>query len=136
MSEGAGAMSEDLRLRITAIRTVGVPVRDQDRALDFYVGTLGLEKQMDAPVPQLGGRWIVVAPPEQGATIALLPEREDVPAGIETGIRLGTEDAEADHASLGAAGVDVGELLRWEGIPPMFTVRDPDGNGLEIVEDW
>jgi lactoylglutathione lyase len=131
MSEGAGAMSEDLRLRITAIRTVGVPVRDQDRALDFYVGTLGLEKQMDAPVPQ-----IVVAPPEQGATIALLPEREDVPAGIETGIRLGTEDAEADHASLGAAGVDVGELLRWEGIPPMFTVRDPDGNGLEIVEDW
>jgi lactoylglutathione lyase len=129
-------MSEDLRLRITAIRTVGVPVRDQDRALDFYVGTLGLEKQMDATVPQLGGRWIVVAPPEQGATIALLPEREDVPAGIETGIRLGTEDAEADHASLGAAGVDLGELLRWEDVPPMFTVRDPDGNGLEIVEDW
>jgi lactoylglutathione lyase len=129
-------MSEELTTRITAIRTVGVPVRDQDRALDFYVGTLGLEKQMDAPVPQLGGRWIVVAPPEQGATIALLPEREDVPAGIETGIRLGTEDAEADHAALGAAGVDVGELLRWEGVPPMFTVRDPDGNGLEIVEDW
>jgi lactoylglutathione lyase len=129
-------MSADATTRITAIRTVGVPVRDQDRALDFYVGILGLEKHMDAPVPQLGGRWIVVAPPEQGATIALLPEREDVPAGIETGIRLGTQDAEADHASLGAAGVDVGELLRWEGVPPMFAVRDPDGNGLEIVEDW
>jgi lactoylglutathione lyase len=138
MSDGGKGetMSEDITTRITAVRTVGVPVRDQDRALDFYVGTLGLEKQMDAPVPQLGGRWIVVAPPEQGATIALLPEREDVPAGIETGIRLGTEDAEADHAALGAAGVDVGELLRWEGVPPMFTVRDPDGNGLEIVEDW
>jgi lactoylglutathione lyase len=128
-------MSGERRTRITAIRTVGIPVRDQDRALDFYVGTLGLEKRMDAPVPELGGRWIVVAPPDPGATIALIPEREDVPAGVETGIRLGTEDAEADHASLRAAGADVGELLRWEGVPPMFTLRDPDGNGLEIVED-
>jgi hypothetical protein len=33
-----------------------------------------------------------------------------------------------------ARGVDVGELLRWEGVPPMFAFRDPDGNGLEIVE--
>jgi lactoylglutathione lyase len=128
-------MSGERRTRITAIRTVGIPVRDQDRALDFYVGTLGLEKRMDAPVPELGGRWIVVAPPDPGATIALIPEREDVPAGVETGIRLGTEDAEADHATLRAAGADVGELLRWEGVPPMFTLRDPDGNGLEIVED-
>jgi lactoylglutathione lyase len=128
-------MSGERRTRITAIRTVGIPVRDQDRALDFYIGTLGLEKRMDAPVPELGGRWIVVAPPDPGATIALIPEREDVPAGVETGIRLGTEDAEADHASLRAAGADVGELLRWEGVPPMFTLRDPDGNGLEIVED-
>lgn len=128
-------MSGERRTRITAIRTVGIPVRDQDRALDFYVETLGLEKRMDAPVPELGGRWIVVAPPDPGATIALIPEREDVPAGVETGIRLGTEDAEADHASLRAAGADVGELLRWEGVPPMFTLRDPDGNGLEIVED-
>jgi lactoylglutathione lyase len=128
-------MNEDVRSRITAVRTVGVPVRDQDRALEFYVGTLGLEKQMDAPVPQLGGRWIVLAPPESGATIALIPEHEGVPAGIETGIRLGSEDAEADHARLRAAGVDVGELLRWEGVPPMFALRDPDGNGLEVRED-
>jgi len=33
-----------------------------------------------------------------------------------------------------ARGVDVDELLRWEGVPPMFAFRDPDGNGLEIVE--
>jgi lactoylglutathione lyase len=128
-------MSGHVTTRITGLRTVGIPVRDQDRALEFYVRTLGLEKRTDAPVPQLGGRWIVVAPPESGATIALIPEREGVPAGVETGIRLGTADAEADHASLRAAGADVGELLRWEGVPPMFTLRDPDGNGLEIVED-
>jgi hypothetical protein len=32
-------------------------------------------------------------------------------------------------------GADVGELLRWPGVPAMFSLRDPDGNGLEIVEE-
>ncbi|MFY9928581.1 MAG: hypothetical protein WAK82_11310 [Streptosporangiaceae bacterium] len=34
------------------MRTVGVPVTDQGAALDFYVGTLGFEKRLDA---DLGG---------------------------------------------------------------------------------
>jgi len=25
-------------------------------------------------------------------------------------------------------------VLRWPGVPPMFAFRDPDGNGMEIVE--
>jgi catechol 2,3-dioxygenase-like lactoylglutathione lyase family enzyme len=25
-------------------------------------------------------------------------------------------------------------VLRWPGVPPMFAFRDPDGNGLEIIE--
>jgi lactoylglutathione lyase len=36
--------------RITGIRTVGVPVADQDRALAFYIETLGFEKRLDVPV--------------------------------------------------------------------------------------
>lgn len=57
-------MSEETKkTRITGVRTIGVPVTDQDKALEFYVGTLGFEKQLDAPVEQLGGRWIEVAPP-------------------------------------------------------------------------
>jgi lactoylglutathione lyase len=124
----------DTDTKITAVSTVGIPVTDQDRALAFYVGTLGLEKRMDAPVPQLGGRWIVVAPAGSATTLALVPEREDAPSGVETGIRLATEDAAAAHMSLRSAGAEVGELLRWEGVPPMFALRDPDGNGLEVVE--
>lgn len=67
-------------------------------------------------------------------SIALVPAGEELPAGVETGIRLTTEDAAALHADLLARGVDADELLRWEGIPPMFAFRDQDGNGLEIVE--
>jgi len=55
--------------------------------------------------------------------------------GLDTGIRLATGGAEADHADLLAAGVDVDpEIMRWPGVPPMFTLRDPDGNRLVIVE--
>jgi lactoylglutathione lyase len=60
--------------------------------------------------------------------------REGLPAGVETGIRCSTPDAAAVHAYLRDQGVDVGELLRWEGVPAMFAFHDQDGNGLEIVE--
>jgi lactoylglutathione lyase len=119
---------------IDGILTIGVPVTDQDRALDFYLGRLGLEKRRDYPVPQFGGRWIEVAPPSAAVTIALVPAREDAPAGVQTGIRLKTGDAAAVHGRLQAGGVEVGELLRWPGVPPMFVVHDQDGNRLEIVE--
>jgi lactoylglutathione lyase len=127
-------MSEQRTSTVTGIRTVGVPVSDQDRALDFYVGTLGLEKRLDAPLDQLGGRWIEVGPAGGGTTVALILANKDLPAGVETGIRLTTEDATAFHAQLASRGVEVDELLLWEGIPPMFSFRDPDGNGLEMVQ--
>jgi catechol 2,3-dioxygenase-like lactoylglutathione lyase family enzyme len=119
---------------ITGIGAVGVPVTDQDRAVEFYVGVLGLEKRLDAPVEQLGGRWIEVGPPGSATTIALVPARPGSTAGRETEIRVTTKDAAALHQELRARGVDVDELLRWEGVPPMFALRDPDGNGLEVVE--
>jgi len=41
----------------------------------------------------------------------------------------------ATMVALRANGIDADEILRWEGVPPMFAFRDQDGNGLEIVED-
>jgi lactoylglutathione lyase len=127
-------MNEETTRRITGVYTVGVPVTDQDRALAFYVDTLGLDKRTDVPVEQLGGRWIEVAPPDAPVTIALVPERDGIPSGVETGIRLTTADADAAHADLEIRGVDVDEMLRWPEAPAMFALRDQDGNGLEIVE--
>jgi catechol 2,3-dioxygenase-like lactoylglutathione lyase family enzyme len=119
---------------ITGVYTVGVPVADQDRALAFYVDTLGLEKRVDMPLEQFAGRWIEVAPPGAPVSIALVPQRDGVPSGVETGIRLTTGDADAMHADLQSRGVDVGEMLRWPEAPAMFAIRDQDGNGLEVIE--
>jgi len=119
---------------VVAIPVVGIPVCDQDSALTFYTETLGLQKQLDIALPQFGGRWITVAPAGSATSIALVPASEKSPAGVETGIRLATAAAAAMHEHLKRQQVTVGELLRWEGVPPMFAFRDPDGNGLEIVQ--
>ena len=121
------------RTGISGVRTVAVPVGDQDRAVEFYVERLGLELRVDAPLAELGGRWIEVAPPGSATTVALVPASDGAPAGVDTGIRLSADDATVLHRELVERGVAVGELLAWDGVPPMFTLRDPDGNQLVVV---
>jgi len=124
------------KLKLTQVGRVCVTVADTDRALDFYVGALGLAKVVDVPMgPNM--RWVEVAIPGAPTTIALAPPPEGRPAGgSQTGICLDTKDVDGDHAALKAAGVDVdAEVSRMGGpVPPMFWVRDPDGNSLIVVE--
>jgi len=93
-------MSEtESRTRITHVGTIGVPVTDQDRALEFYLEKLGFEKRMDFAYGH-GARWVEVAPPGAATTIALMRPSERAPTGIDTQVRFTTEDAKADHADL------------------------------------
>jgi catechol 2,3-dioxygenase-like lactoylglutathione lyase family enzyme len=89
---------------ITQVRTIAVPTTDQTRSLAFYTDVLGFDKTLDAPFGP-GQRWIEVTPPGGGTTIAL-PPRGDAPVGVDTGIRLQTDDAAADHDALTAAGAE------------------------------
>src|SRR5215468_5875038 len=98
-------MTDQASTHISAIGTVGVPVSDPDRALTFYGGTLGFEVRLDAPFGG-GMRWIEVAPPGAATTVALTPPRQNgETGGVDTGIRLSTTDADADHAELASRGV-------------------------------
>ena len=128
--------STKTKLNVHVVGRVCVTVADTDRALDFYVGTLGFEKVVDEPMGP-GMRWVEVKPHGHETNIALAPPPEGKSAGgAETGIILDTTDVDADHATLKAAGVDVDdEVSRYGGaVPPMFWLRDPDGNSLIIVE--
>jgi catechol 2,3-dioxygenase-like lactoylglutathione lyase family enzyme len=120
------------KTHITGIRTVSVPVDDQDAALTFYVEVLGFTKLRDNPTPG-GGRWIELAPGDPDVVITLEPAARGVSRG-QIGIRFTTDDAEAAQAALRDAGVDTDEILRWPGVPPMFAFRDPDGNAFSITE--
>jgi predicted enzyme related to lactoylglutathione lyase len=121
------------RTKIRDVGGVAVPVADQERALRFYSEKLGLEIRLDVPMGD-GGRWLHVAPPGGRVLVALVAAGEGNPVGVDTGITFSTDDAEADHASLAWGGVDTDPLLRWPGTPLMFSLRDPDGNQLKIME--
>jgi lactoylglutathione lyase len=119
---------------IDDVRTIGINVANQANAIDFYVTTLGFEKRLDAPIsPTM--RWVEVAPPGATTSIALQANDGTAGVGVDTGIRFTVPDAEAELAAMRARGVNVGELLRWEGVPPMYTFDDPDGNRFYIVEE-
>ena len=124
------------KLNIDTVGRVCVTVGDTDRAIDFYVDTLGFEKVVDVPMGP-GMRWVEVALPGTKTTIALAPPPEGQQAGgSQTGICLDTSDVDADHGALKDAGIDVDdEVTRWGGpVPPMFWLRDPDGNSLIVVQ--
>lgn len=93
---------------------------------------LGFEKKLDTSYGA-GERWVDVAPPAGTTTIALVQAPRGEHTGVDTQIRLMTENAEATFTSLRAAGVKTdNEILRRP--IPMFAFKDPDGNRLVIVE--
>jgi len=119
---------------ITDVRTIGINISNQDEALAFYVNTLGVEVRLDAAIsPTM--RWIEVAPPCAGTSIALNAPEDGSAVGTDTGVRFTVPDAAAEHAAMRQRGVDVGELLRWEDIPLMYAFDDPDGNRFYVVEE-
>ncbi len=117
----------------TKVLSVSIPVADQDAALAFYTEVLGCELRYDVEVWP-GARMIEVVPPGSQVGLVLLPPDSPLPMAV----RLGTTDADAAHALLSSTeGVVLhnAEVLRWEGVPPMFHFSDPDGNGLVYLED-
>jgi catechol 2,3-dioxygenase-like lactoylglutathione lyase family enzyme len=123
------------KTRVSKIATVIMPVTDQDRQIEFYTDKLGLKKRVDIP---FGGkyRWVEVAAGDAETTIALAPPPDGKSTGnTETGISLYTEDIDAYHSELKANGVDVDPEVSRLGdpVPPMFWLRDLEGNTLMVV---
>ena len=128
-------MTSSTKTRVNKVGTVVIPVSDQERAIEFYVGALGFEKRTDVPFGD-GLRWVEVAPGDAVTTIALAPPPPGTPTGNrETGIGLQTDEIDAFHAELKASGVDVDPEVSRMGdpVPPLFWLRDPEGNSLMVV---
>jgi catechol 2,3-dioxygenase-like lactoylglutathione lyase family enzyme len=125
------------KTRVSKVATVVIPVADQDRQIEFYVDKLGLEKRVDLP---FGGqyRWVEVSPSGTETTIALAPPPPDGDTQVgkrETGISFYSEDIDGYHEQLKAAGVDVDPEVSRMGdpVPPMFWLRDAEGNSLLVI---
>ena len=114
------------------IRSVAVPVTDQDRSA-AVLEQFGFTVSMDAEL-RPGFRWIEMVLPGGEASVALVNTGPELPTGIDTGIRLATDDASAAHDAVAAAGLDPDDLLDWPGVPLMFSFVDPDGNRFYVSE--
>ena len=122
----------------TTISNIGVAmftIADQDEAIAYYTQTLGWELRADIPFGDEGGnRWVEVAPPGSAARLALNPAMGDwEPGGSAIGVE--SPDVDAERSRLEAIGVSVGETMGGEGpVPRMFSIEDPDGNHIWVVQ--
>jgi lactoylglutathione lyase len=127
--------STEVRTTVSNIGVAMFTVADQDAALAFYTQKLGFEVRADVRFGENDAmRWLEVAPPGSQARLALNPPMRDEPGGSAIGVE--TSDLDSEHARLKALGdVDVdAETMRAPHVPTMFSVRDPDGNHIWVVE--
>src|SRR3954466_8586566 len=116
----------------TGMHTVAVPVTDQERSKALFE-RFGLQTRLDTEL-QPGFRWIELAVTDTSTSLALVQTGPQLPAGIDTGIRLTTPDARAAHAEVIGLGLGAGELLDWETAPLMFSFTDYDGNRFYVSQ--
>jgi catechol 2,3-dioxygenase-like lactoylglutathione lyase family enzyme len=125
-------------------------VHDQDEALEFYTGKLGMEVRSDVTVPEMGNfRWLTVSPanqPDIAIVLMAIPgppvmdsqTAEEVRALMAKGfagtVFLATDDCQASYEDLRARGVEFVEKpeQRPYGIDAAF--RDPSGNNFRLTQ--
>jgi catechol 2,3-dioxygenase-like lactoylglutathione lyase family enzyme len=130
---------------LTHTRLSSIFVLDQDEALDFYVGVLGLEVHTDADLGFM--RWLTVCVPGDREREILLerpapPSMDEATAtqvrdvltkGAAGGwIGLATDEPQALYDSLVAKGVDITDEISPKPYGIDFGIRDPFGNRLRI----
>ncbi|MEU4515277.1 VOC family protein [Nonomuraea wenchangensis] len=118
---------------LTSIMYVTIYVTDQDRALEFYAGGLGLEKRIDVTGPD--GRFLTVGVPGSPVQILLWPHAAGtgLPGDVPGSVILESDDLRKDFEIMRSRGVT------FEGTEPEdypFGVRveavDPDGNRISL----
>ncbi|MBI1200777.1 MAG: VOC family protein [Phenylobacterium sp.] len=128
------------------IGVVGLYVRDQDEAIEFYAGKLGFRVHTDARNGDY--RWLTVQHPEQpsfqlGLFAPQAPTldeatartmREVVAKGAMPPLVLMVDDCRAAYAQMRDRGVEFTQepIARFGAVDASF--RDPSGNGWKMIE--
>jgi catechol 2,3-dioxygenase-like lactoylglutathione lyase family enzyme len=113
---------------IKAMKFVGVPVSDQQRALEFYTTKLGFRVITDQEfTPEQ--RWIELGIGRSGTGIALFtPPGHKDRIGTFTGISFVADDVKATWRELASKGVVFVQEPKEEGWGTSAIFADPDGN--------
>lgn len=117
------------------LELIPLPVSDVDRAIAFYAGKLGFDKDVDVR-PGEGVRVVQLTPPGSHCSIGFgtgLDVYEGEP-GTVRGLHLVVEDIAEARAELLARGVEISEIHDFGGGVRGASFCDPDGNSVELQE--
>jgi catechol 2,3-dioxygenase-like lactoylglutathione lyase family enzyme len=130
---------------LTSLTISSLYVLDQDQALDFYVGTLGMEVGTDADLGFM--RWLTVRVPGESREVLL--ERPGPPSmdgatadqvrdlvtkGACGTLFFNTDDVQRTWDDLKAKGVDLPEEPTKRDYGTDFGFRDPFGNHVRVAQ--
>lgn len=112
---------------ITQLKFVGIPTRDQDRALAFYTEKLGFKVATDQP---LGAqRWIELRIGNSATRVVLFtPEGHESRIGTFFNGSFACDDVEGTYRQLSARGVEFEAPPTAQPWGTFAKFRDPDGN--------
>ena len=117
---------------IKAIKFVSIPVRDQDRALEFYTQKLGFEILTDQPMGP-GQRWIELGIPRAETRVVLFtPAGHEDRVGGVSNVAFVSDNVEKTYQDLAAKGVEFVQPAKKEPWGTSAIFKDVDGNQFVI----
>jgi predicted enzyme related to lactoylglutathione lyase len=113
---------------IKGIKFVGIPVTDQDRALEFYTKKLGFSIATDQPFNDTQ-RWIELKIPGADTGVVLFtPDGHEKRIGDFQSISFHTKDVQKTYDELTARGVEFTGPPKTADWGSSAIFKDPDGN--------
>jgi predicted enzyme related to lactoylglutathione lyase len=113
---------------ITQLKFVGIPTRDQSRALEFYTKQLGFEVSTDQPFTDRQ-RWIELRIANSATRVVLFtPDGHEDRIGTHFNGAFACDDVQATYRQLSARGVEFVKPPQKQPWGEFAIFKDPDGN--------
>ena len=116
---------------ITHLKFVGIPTRDQERAITFYTEKLGFKIVTDQPMG--AQRWIEMRVGSSETRVVLFtPDGQDDRIGTFFNGSFACDNVERTYEELKARGVEFSGPPQKQPWGTFTTFKDPDGNQFVV----
>jgi catechol 2,3-dioxygenase-like lactoylglutathione lyase family enzyme len=127
------------------VKVISIPVKDQEKALQFYTGKLDFVKKIDVPISE-DSRWLtVVSKEDQDGPEVLLepspnhfePTKVYQKALLDAGIpytQFNVDNVQQEYERLLSLGVEFSVKPTQMGTVKITVFNDTCGNNIQLVE--
>jgi len=113
---------------ITSVKFVSIPVRDQNKSLEFYTKKLGFQIMTDQPMGN-GQRWIELRIPGAETEVVLFtPPGQEERIGSFSAVSFVSDNVQKTYEELSERGVEFAQPPKKESWGTSAIFKDVDGN--------